>query len=271
MPRTRQRPAWASSLVPSVVVLAALLGGCARKAPSEGGEAIGQAAKPGSSLAYEHVVQITLPTELIAVRLAELRADCESERVGPCRVLAVESHRDPSPRGRLQVRASAAAVDSLIAAASPDGHVDSVRTTAEDLAEAVSSTERERETLTRSREGLLAVQSRGDLAAADLIAIVRTLAEIDTQLAAAEREAATQRSRIETNLLTLQLTGHIETSRLAALGAAVADSFGTFLDGTAEAIDFLAFSLPFLVIGFVLLVLLRRAWNAASRRHTTPP
>jgi len=250
-----------------MVVLCLLLASCAKKSAVDASARLsGEQGKPGSSLAYEHSIEITLPREVFSARMDAVRAACLDERFGACSLLSVEQNAGEHPRGALTVRLLPAAVEPLTALASEGGELGSRETRAEDLAEAVADTGAQLDRLTLQREKLLQFQSRDDLSVSDMLTIARELASVEAELQGQQRNAANQTRRLESNLLTLKFATPYETSRFTRLSEAFSESIDTALDGMIDAVEYVAYCIPLLVVAFPLALFWRFLWRRATRR-----
>lgn len=257
----------------SIVVLAAAIGGlpaCAKKSVQSApvaASAVGEQSKAGAFLAYEHTVRVELHEDDIAKRIDAVREACASERFGSCSLLSLKQDSGRYPSGEVAVRVAPAAVEPLVKLAAEGAEVRARETSAEDLAQAVGDNARQRELLTRQRARLEELQARKDLATADVLALSRELASLEVQFDAVEQESAQQRRRIETNRLTIHFsvaTADSDDSRIVGAFRNLGQSLG---EGTADAIEYLGYVLPFLVLGFPLLLMLRWIWRRATRRR----
>lgn len=250
----------AALLFVAVVLIATA--GCAKKVAEESApEVASQTGKPGSSLAYEHSMEVVLAAEAISDRMTAVRAACMEAKFGDCTLLRFEHSDGEHPRGSLTLRVAPDAVEPLAALAAEQGRLGSRQTRAEDLAEAVHDTGKQREMLGLQRATLLEFRSRSDLLVSDVITVARELATVESELQSLARTAADQQRRIETNLLSIQFSTDFQRSRWTRLGKAFGDSVDSAINGSAEAIEMLAFGLPFLFIAFPLSLLWRWAWR----------
>lgn len=244
-----------------------LLAGCARKEASFGAGApqVEGLAPAGAMLAYEHELSVALAAEAVPPRMAGLRSACLEARHGPCSLLEYSETGGRHGHSVLRLRVAPEAVQPLVALAAEDGNVLSHTTRAEDLAETVADTARQRRQLEAQRDRLLAFQERSDLTVADLLSIARELASVEVRLQELEQVSAQQQRRLETNLLSF---------RFASLGEEpsrsrrIAESFGAALDaltdGVAETIELAAYGLPFLILLFPMALLWRWLWRRAT-------
>ena len=247
------------------LLLMPLLTACSKKQEVTPQASIGgEKNKAGAALAYEHRLTLRLPSETIAPRLAEARAACESARFGECSVLRIEQS---SWDAALIVRIVPAGVEPLVSLAAKGGEVGERETSAEDLAPAVADNQRQQNLLKAQQQRLDALAARKDLAVADLIALGKEQASVESQLQELERQSAGQQHRIATNLLTLRLRPLGADSRGAQLRESLKGVLDEFVDGLANAIQAISYGLPFVLLGFPLLLLWLWLWRRFARRR----
>ena len=151
----------------------------------------------------------------------------------------------------------------MITLASREGHITSRNTHAEDLAEPVQDTDRELAQLSAQRERLTEFVNRKGLPIEQLISVSRELASVQVQIDTANTRKANLHRRIDTELLTLNLSPPGEA--LAAEQTPILDalhSFGSdFKEAVAQVIRFVAVLVPWLVIIVPGLLLIRLLWR----------
>lgn len=264
--RWRQRSAGLSA---ALVLLG--LAGCAGQNtaadPAVGGTAA-LASPPGAALAYEHEVRVELDGARIAGRLEALTEACQSSRFGECVVLQVGQEGGELPSASLQVRIAPKGVTPFIALAGEAGHLASRNAHAEDLAQQVADTGMTRARLGKEHEKLVEYQQRPKLAVADLLAVSQRLAEIEAGLEQADREAAQQRRRIDTQRVTVLLQTPAGQSGRNEISEALRGFGGVFTESVAFVIKAVAALLPVVAVGGLitgLLLLWRRRSRARNR------
>lgn len=249
----------------AVVLLGAspLLVGCSKKQEVSPAPVSGEKSRAGAMLAYEHVLRIRLPGTEIAGRLAAARQACETARFGACNVLRIEQAEHDA---ELVVRIVPEGVEPMAKLAAQDGTIGFRQTTAEDLADAVNDNQRERELLEKHAQHLTELAARKDIAVADLIALSREQASVESQLQSLQAVAANQQRRLDTNRLELHFGDTSAYSRSGRIG----DGFSGLLDETTEgvtdAMRLLGYGLPFLILAFPLALLWLWLWRRFTRR-----
>jgi ABC-type transporter Mla subunit MlaD len=112
---------------------------------------------------------------------------------------------------------------------------------------------------------------RPDIKVADLITLAREQASVQQQLESLTQEAAQQKRRIDTNLLTLHFSDANADSVWREFRQSLGKLLGNLLEGTANALVALAYGLPFLLLFFPVLLLWRWAWRRVVGRKKAAP
>lgn len=238
----------------------------ASEAPAAGG---GDQAKAdlGVLLAYEHRVRVRLSDDKIAARAKAVQDACTGGKFGPCAVLGMNQSGGDSPSASLQVRVVPQGVEPLIALAGQGDQIAERGIQAEDLATAVRDNSMRRDRLTREHARLLEFQERRDLKMADVLTLSERIAEIESQLQAAEQEAAQQQRRISTQLITFEFGSTLGQERSSEIGEAVRDFGGIVAAVIAFLIRALAVLLPLGIVGGAFLWLLLKFLRARRARR----
>lgn len=250
----------------SCLLLIALVG-CAKKEAVEPGPAAVQGmANAEGLLAYEHSVSIELPAELLSARMAALRSACTQGVHGRCSLLEFTENAGEYASGRMQMRLVPEAVEPMLAGAADGGRSTRRSTRAEDLSVAVADNARERDRLSLQQQRLDALAGRTDLSVVEHLQLARELSALEAERLSAERVAAQQSLRLETNLLSLEFRAStLSGSRWSALGVALSESMDNFVDGLIEAIEVIAYALPYVLLAFPLALLWWALWRLATR------
>ena len=230
-------------------------------ASSSAGSASAEAtsAPEGTFLAYEHNVSIKLAGRDIPARVTAVQASCFAQKFGDCAVLNVQQQGGESPSGMVTVRIAPKGVEPLVAQAGTGGEISSRNLKAEDLAESVRDNALQRSRLEKEHARLLQFEGRPDLAIADMLTLSKQLAEIEASLDGTQREAAQQRHRIDTNLLTMEFQPTGTEAGRSDIGQAFRDSGQILATSTAWLIRAFAFLIPLLIV--LGAVLAARRWR----------
>ena len=161
------------------------------------------------------------------------------------------------------MRLAPTGVEPIVAVASKDGKVIGRSTHAEDLAEPIADTERQLALLTLHRDRLAELMKSKEIKIDQLITVSRELASVQSQLDSLGSQRANLRRRVDTELLTIQLS--LPRYDYAANNTPVTDAFRDFGSDFREAIGmvirFFAVLLPWLVVVLPGIFLLRLFWR----------
>ena len=259
-----------TGVVAGMLVLA--LAGCSKHggAADTGAGAAGAVASPeGAALAYEHDVDIQLDAAQIGPRVKAIADACQAARFGDCAVLQVGQQGGEYPSGSIRVRIAPKGVEPIISLAGQGGEVASRTTHAEDLAQQVADTALTTLRLQKEHARLLAYQDGKDVKMADLLVITQRLSEIEAGLEQANKDAAQQRRRIDTQLITLQLHTPSGQRSRSEIGQALRESGTILTTSVAFVIRAVAALLPVSLVlwlfGWIGMTLWRRRQRRAAR------
>jgi hypothetical protein len=219
-------------------------------------------------LAYEHTVNIELDGADLASRVRAIQAACTTDKQFGCTVLEVSVRSaDQLPSGMLRLRLAPAGVDTFVSAASKGGKITDRTTHAEDLAQPVADNERQLAMLTTHRDRLMQFMNDRSLKVDQLITVSKELASAQSQIETLSNTQANLRRRIDTELLSLQLS--VPSNVIAAARTPVAEAVRSFrmdfTDAVAQVIRFVAALIPWLVVIIPGIILVRMFWRAVGR------
>ncbi|MEQ4574098.1 MAG: DUF4349 domain-containing protein [Gammaproteobacteria bacterium] len=223
-------------------------------------------APEGTFLAYETDVQVRVPAAEIPKRIDAVQQACQQARFGDCAVLSVSQQGGPYASGDIELRIAPAGVEPILKLAGEGGELASRSTRAEDLAQQVADNRMTQERLQKEHARLLEFQQRGDLKVADLLAISQRLAEIEASAEAAQREAAQQRRRIDTQKVTIAYRATGGEQGRSEIGEAFAESGRIFAGSVAFLVRAVAGLAPVAIVVVVLLAVLRGWWRRRRKR-----
>lgn len=223
------------------------------------------ASPQGAYLAYEHRVQLQTPGAQIAPRLKAITEACQSGKYGDCAVLEISQQGGDTPSGSIEVRVAPQGVEPIIALASEKGEITTRNTKAEDLAQQVADTQLLQARLKNEHGRLLEYQQRKDLVVADLLTISGRLSEIEAGLETANRDAAQQHRRVDTQLVTMDFSSTSSQRSRSEIGRALSESGGIFTTSLAYLIRVIAGLLPVVVVGGVALWGVMALWRRRKR------
>jgi hypothetical protein len=221
------------------------------------------------TLTYEHAVSVELDAETLPGRLRELEGACKADTASRCAILESSLRwRDSMPSATIRMRVAPGSVDGLITIASREGKVIGRTTHAEDLAQPVADTERQLALLSVHRDRLAEIMKRKDLPIEQLIVVSKELATVHAQIDSLGSTNANLRRRIDTDLLTIDLSLPMAVifSERTPVGDALRASGENFRQALAMVIQFVSSLVPWLILILPGLGLLRMFWRWLGRR-----
>jgi len=256
------------ALAVAAAVLLALTGCGKHEAAADAGAGVAGAVKSpdGASLAYEHDLDIRLDAATIGPRVTQIADACQSARFGDCAVLQVGQQGGEYPSGSIRVRIAPTGVEPIIGLAGQGGEVSSRNTHAEDLAQQVADTALAKARLQKEHERLLTYQGSKDIKLADMLAITQRLSEIEAGVEQANKDAAQQRRRIDTQLVTLQFSTRSGERSRSEIGQALRESGTIVSNSVAFLIRAVAALLPVAAVLGVGGWIAVRLWRWRRRR-----
>lgn len=271
------------NIAASLLLATLALAGCAKQsapmsmaaAPAASARAVAEQAADatvmrspeGAFLAYEHTVRLTLPGADIAPRLKAVAAACQSAQFGDCAVLQMSQSGGSAASGFIELRIAPQGVEPVIALASDKGDVSQRSSSAEDLAQQVAETQLRQARLKNEHARLMEYQQRKDMTVADLLTVSQRLSEIEAGLEQADREAAQQRRRIDTQKVSIYLESTSSQRNRSELAQALSGVGDVFTASLSYLILFLAGALPWLLVGAVALWGVVKLWRWRRNRR----
>jgi len=254
------------SLLLALLVALCAIPACSKNAVTAPPQmASGETSKAGAFLAYEHTIRIRVPSGEIPSRVAAVREACATSKFGACSLLAMQESGGSYQQGSITVRIVPEGVEPLTQVAAKDAVVTSRETSAEDLADAVDDTQQRLATLARQREKFEELEKRPNLAVSDQLILSKELASLEVQAEAATKTSQQQQRRIETNRVAFVFMETETSSRSARISEAFSGFWDSFLEGVADALEYLGQGIPFLVLAFPLALLWRWLWRRFTR------
>lgn len=243
----------------ATLMLLCAAAGCSKKQEVLPEPIVGEHAKPGASLAYQHRLRIQLATEDIAPRMKSVREACDAARFGECLVLSMEQEEHSSS---IQVRIVPSGVEPLTALAAQHGTLTSRKTWAEDLGEAVADNQRKLRQMDAYASQLDQLGQRKEVSVSDLVVLAQERAKLETERDKLVNAAAQQQLRIDTNTVELNF---FDGSRGRSDMISFADWTDELEEGVGDALRYLAYGMPFLLLAFPITLFWRWIWRRATR------
>lgn len=199
-------------------------------------------------LALEHSLSLELEEVQLATVFERGLAACRDAASESCNVLESRISSGQSHSGILKFRAQAAGIKKIINALSKDSKIAAQSTTAEDLAAPIADGAKRLAMLKDYRTQLESLRGRANNDVDSLIKFSHELAQVQSDLEAAEGVQARMKQRVETEILNVSLETGSRTGFWKPIATAVSEFGGNLSQGISSAISGVAYSLPWLVV-----------------------
>ncbi|WP_439634269.1 DUF4349 domain-containing protein [Glycocaulis sp.] len=226
-------------------------------------------------LAYAHNYGLRLPARVLAdVHTAHQQA-CAAAGGSVCRVVSATIN-DPDgerPSGALEIRARPDWIASFRERLAGEvdeagGNIQSENTSVDDLTTQIVDGEARLRAQTALRDRLQALLETNEGPMADILAVERELARVQSDIDARASVIAALRTRVETSRLTLHyqpIVSQTSPVRFNPIMQALEDFTDTLSEGVAAVIVFIAVILPWLILIIPAVFLIR--WLLARRKR----
>lgn len=215
-------------------------------------------------LAYQHHINLQTEAEQVPAIFKRLIAVCSAAPEQQCQLLESKLNTSEYVSSSLKFRAPAATIQQLMAATAELGQVTEQATTAEDLQAPIADTEKQSQLLLDYRQRLEGLRERAKNDLDALIKVNKELAQVQAEIEAISGKAAHLRQRVNTEILSIQVSGKQSRSFATPLKLALRDFSSNLAQAVAGLITVLAFLLPWLgmlLLGSIVLPKLWRRWH----------
>lgn len=271
-------------LLLSFLLVLAIAGCGKQETPAYGGRPLAKAAAPAAALAqdklarepsasaylaYEHSLQINTEESKVAALHEAAQAACQHAATEHCVILESRISTGQYASASLKFRAEAAGIQKIVAALKQEGEITDQSTSAEDLAAPIADTEKSLAMLKDYRSRLEGLRGKASSDIDALIKVTHELAEVQSQIEAAQGEHAHLLQRVHTQILHV----NISSNSRPAFWRPISDAFGHFgrnlSEGIAMVVTSTAYLLPWLFMLTVLVWLGRKLWRRMKSGKTT--
>lgn len=254
----------------SILLCISLLA-CAKKEGSAGGNAVETSKMNGNkggnkTLAYAHSLELEIDEQKIGSMHAAAQQFCLSLQAEQCVILEARLDTGRRASAHLKFRASPAGVQKLQANLNKQGEVVHQSVTAEDLAGPIQDNQKKLAMLNDYRSRLEALHSRANTDIDALIKTNKELASVQEQIESLSGQREQLVQRVETELLSVTMRPDNSHTFGRPIWQALSGFGGDLAQGLAVAITGIAYLLPWSVILFFFVWLMRWLW----RKKKTP-
>ena len=232
-------------------------------------------ANAGVMLAYSYSMGVKAPKEAIAPLVAAHERACIEAGTSVCQVMgsSVNSYGEDQVSGYLNLRAEPKWLETFRGGVASDaeksgGELTANTVSTEDLTQYIIDTSarldakktlRERiKTLLETREGTLN----------DVLAAERALAEVQGEIDSMTASLEAAKARVAMSALSISYSSDPETS--VSMWKPLAEAFSAFgrtsMQSLADAVNFIARTWPFFILGLIVLAILRMWWAGRKRK-----
>lgn len=235
----------------------------------------GEVANAGVMLAYSYSMGVEAPKEKIAPLVAAHEQACVAAGVKVCQVMgsSVNTYGEDQVSGYLSLRAEPKWLETFRGGVSSDaeksgGRLTSNAVSTEDLTQYIIDTSARLEAKKMLRERIKTLLETREGTLNDVLAAERALAEVQGEIDSMTASLDAAKARVAMSVLSISYASDPETSTSMwkPLGEAF-KSFGrTSMQSLAEAVNFVARTWPFFILGLIVLAILRMWWLGRRRK-----
>lgn len=235
----------------------------------------GDVANAGVMLAYSYSMGVTAPKGAIAPLVSAHERACIEAGTKVCQVMgsSVNSYGEDQVSGYLNLRAEPKWLEAFRGGVATDaeksgGELTSNTVSAEDLTQfIIDNTARlEAKQALRARIKNLLETREGSLN--DVLAAERALAEVQGEIDSMTASLEAAKARVAMSALSISYSSDPETSfsMWKPLGEAFSAFGRTSMQSLADAVNFIARTWPFFILGLIVLAILRMWWMGRKRK-----
>lgn len=235
----------------------------------------GEAANAGVMLAYSYSMGIEAPKEAIAPLVAAHEKACIAAGVKVCQVMgsSVNSYGEDQVSGYLNLRAEPKWLEKFRGAVSTDaanagGEVTSNTVSTEDLTQYIIDTSARLEAKQALRDRIRALLESREGTLNDVLAAERALADVQGEIDSMTASLDAAKARVAMSALSISYASDPETSY--SMWKPLTEAFKSFgrtsMQSLADAVNFVARTWPFFILGLIVLAILRVWWMGRRKK-----
>jgi hypothetical protein len=235
----------------------------------------GEAANAGVMLAYSYSMGIEAPKEAIAPLVAAHEKACIAAGVKVCQVMgsSVNSYGEDQVSGYLNLRAEPKWLEAFRGAVSTDaenagGEVTSNTVSTEDLTQYIIDTSARLEAKKALRDRIRALLESREGTLNDVLAAERALAEVQGEIDSMTASLDAARARVAMSALSISYASDPEKSY--SMWKPLTEAFRSFgrtsMQSLADAVNFVARTWPYFILGLIVLAILRAWWIGRRKK-----
>jgi superfamily I DNA/RNA helicase len=219
-------------------------------------------------LAYEHSIELDTDEEKVSELFNKAIANCHEASESLCTVLQSNFNSGRSAHASLKFRAKPHGIQKLISSLRQQGQVTDQSTTAEDLAAPIEDSSKKLAMMQDYRSKLETLRTRAANDVDALIKVNRELAQVQSEIEAAEGNKAHLLQRVETEILNVRISSKEKRSFWTPVGYALSGFKADFSQGIASVITASAYMIPWLALFVFLFWTARKLWRRRNSVKT---
>lgn len=235
----------------------------------------GEAANAGVMLAYSYSMGISAPKTAIAPLVAAHERACVEAGVNVCQVMgsSVNSYGEDQVSGYLNIRAEPKWLETFRGGVASDAEKSGGKLTAntvstEDLTQYIIDTSARLEAKKTLRERIRNLLETRDGTLNDVLAAERALAEVQGEIDSMTASLEAAKARVAMSALSISYSSDPETS--VSMWKPLSEAFSAFgrtsTQSLADAVNFVARTWPFFILGLIVLGVLRIWWRGRRKK-----
>lgn len=233
------------------------------------------AANAGAMLAYSYSMGIEAPKTAIAPLVSEHERLCIAAGIKVCQVMgsSVNAYGDDQVSGYLNLRAEPAWLETFRSGVAADaeksgGKLTANTVNAEDLTQFIIDNSARLEAKKALRERIRNLLETREGTLNDVLAAERALADVQGEINSMTASLEAAKARVAMSALSISYSSDPETSvsMWKPLGEAFSAFGRTSMQSLADAVNFVARTWPFFILGLVVLAILQLWWRGRKRK-----
>ena len=218
-------------------------------------------------LAYEHSLTIEIDHDRLAEKFDTLLSSCAMDTKYECTVMQSNLSVGDHAYAVVQMRMLPNGIAAFTTIAADGAEVTARSTHVEDLESSIMDVRSRTAMLTATRDKLLEIEDKAATDVESLIRIASELSRVQSELEQLAGRSAHQTQRVARQVLNIRLSTQGSRSFWAPIGDALSEFGDNLSSGISDAISILAYLLPWLLIVYVLLYLVRIVWRRTRSRR----
>ena len=212
-------------------------------------------------LAYEHNIDIGTSEAQVAPLYEKVIAACKADTANACVLLDSNISSGREVRARINLRARPTGIKKIVSLVGSAGEVTSQGTKVQDLGRPVLDSRKRLVMLKQYQTQLQELEQRSSKDVDALIKVTKELATVQTELEQATAANALLMQRIDTDLLTIDISSEGRKSFWSPIKQSLGNFTENLSEGAANGITALAYLLPWLLAFAIVFPLLRKGWR----------